>query len=186
MGISFAWTAIEALPPAEVLSRLSLGVTEKKCGFPFDAVASHVLPKQWFLVAAGQCNHRIIEPESMRAVSKGCHAIACSIEEHVGFSLAELWHDGVRVWQVEYSADRTPDSLHGSGTLPDLFHTLHAAAVPDDSDKLEGIFLMDIPLMMAKDVAGYRHDEDDPDFDATPFQLLIDLRPKKPWWKLWT
>lgn len=186
MGISFAWTAVEALPPAEALSRLSLGATGQTCAFPFDAVASHVLPEQWFLVAAGRCNHRIIGPESMSELSKGCDAVACAIEEHVNFSMAELWRDGVRVWQVEYSAERTSDPLHWSGTLPDRFHTLHTAAEPDDSDKLDGIFLMDIPLIMAKEVAGYRHDEDDPGFDTTPFQLLTDLRPRKPWWKPWT
>lgn len=90
MGISFAWTAVEALPPAEALSRLSLGVTEETCDFPFDGVAGHVLPKQWFLVAAGQCNHRIIEPQSMFDLSKGCDAVACAIEEHVNYSMAEF------------------------------------------------------------------------------------------------
>ena len=184
MGLSFAWTAVKGLPAADALSRLLLGPTEEICDFPFNAVASHVLPNQWLMVAAGTCNHRIINSDSMAALSKGCQAVACAIEEHVGFSMAELWLDGEQVWQVEYSADR-PDVLCWSGTLPDRFETLHASAEPDDSDNLEGFFLMDIPVMMAKDIAGYRHDEDNPDFDATPFQLLDDLRPKRPWWKLW-
>jgi hypothetical protein len=184
MGISFAWTAVEGLPAAEVRSRLSLGTTEETCDFPFNAVASHVLPNQWMMVAAEDCGHRIVSSDSMAALSKGCQAVACAVEEHVNFSLAELWRDGERVWQVEYSADRD-DVLRWSGTLPDRFETLHASAEPDDSDNLEGIFLMDIPFMMAKDIAGYRHDENDPVFDATPFQVLADLLPKKPWWKIW-
>lgn len=184
MGISFAWTAVEGLPAADALSRLSLGPTEETCDFPFNAVASHVLPKQWLMVAAGSCNHRIISPDSMATLSKGCQAVACAIEEHVGFSLAEFWRDGAQVWQFEYSVDR-PDVLRWSGTLPDRFETLRASAEPDDSDNVEGIFLMDIPLMMAKDIAGYRYDENDPVFDATPFQVLADLLPKRPWWKLW-
>ncbi len=44
---------------------------------------------------------------------------------------------------------------------------------------------MDIPLILAKDLAGFRHDESNAEFDRTPFDELTDLQAKSSWWKPW-
>lgn len=41
------------------------------------------------------------------------------------------------------------------------------------------------PLILAKEVAGFRHDEVAPELDAVPFEELSDLRVRSSRWKFW-
>lgn len=185
MGISLTWVAVEALPADEALLRLSLVKTSKDCLYPFKGVASHSLPDDWFLVAAHRCDHRIANTASMSALSKGCRAVACAIEEHVNFSSAELWQDGARVWHVQHQGDEDNENISSQGQLSQRFRELLATVEPEDSENLDGHFHMDIPLILAKELCGFRHDESNPDFDNIPFEELGELKTKGRWWKPW-
>ncbi|MDO9198493.1 hypothetical protein [Rhodoferax sp.] len=185
MGISLSWVAVEALPADDALSRLSLARTAKSCAYPFKGVAGHALPNNWFLVAAGRCDHRIGNAASMSALSKGCRAISCAIEEHVNFASTELWQDGARVWHVQHQGDEDSENISSEGKVPQRFHELLATVEPDDSETLDGHFHMDIPLILAKELSGFRHDDSNPEFDGTPFEELADLQAKRSWWKPW-
>jgi hypothetical protein len=57
----------------------------------------------------------------------------------------------------------------------------HAAA----HKRLDGHFHMDIPLILARDLTGFRHDELNPAVDDSPFDELDDLRARGGWWKFW-
>lgn len=185
MGISLSWVAVEALPPDEALLRLSLARTVKKSVYPFKGVAGHVLRNGWFLVAAGRCDHRIISATSMSALSRGCRALACSIEEHVNFASTELWQDGVRVWQVRHQGDEDSENMSSEGQVPQRFQELVATVELEDSENLNGHFHMDIPLILAKEIAGFRHDEANEEFNQTPFEELTEIKTRSAWWKLW-
>ena len=185
MGISLSWVAVEALSEDETLSRLSLTRTAKNCSYPFKGVASHVLPNQWFLVLAGRCDHRIANAASMSALSRGCRAITCAIEEHVNFASAQLWQDGEQVWSVQHQGDEDSENVSAKGKPPKRFDDLLAAVEPADSENLEGHFHMDIPLILAKELAGFRHDECNPEFDGVSFDELAELQAKGIWWKPW-
>jgi hypothetical protein len=185
MGISLTWVAAEALPADAVLARLSLGATARKCVYPFKGVASHALPNNWFLAAARRCDHRIANSESMTALSAGCRAVACAVEEHVNFASSELWQDGKRVWRVEHQGDEDPENMSAEGRLPPSFHELLASVERHDSERLDGHFHMDIPLILARELTGFRHDELNPAVDESPFDELDDLRARGGWWKFW-
>lgn len=185
MGISLSWVAVETLPSGVALSRLSLNNTAKTCTYPFKGVASHALPNNWLLVAAGRCDHRIANAKSMAALSVDCRAVTCAIEEHVNFASSELWQDGKRIWHVEHQGDEDPEHMSSEGQLPQRFHDLMRTVEPQDSENLDGHFHMDIPLILAKELTGFRHDEVNPSVDETPFEELNDLQTKSGWWKLW-
>jgi hypothetical protein len=185
MGISLASVAVKGLAPDTVLSRLGLAPTGRNCDFFETAVAAHPLPGDGMLVTALNCDHRIIRADSMARLSAGCQALGCAVEEHVGFAICELWQDGRRLWQVQYVGCEEPVEFTHEGELPARFHELLANVTPEDSDDLDGYFLMDIPLMLAKEFSGFHYAETDPAFDAIPFQELKDLqaRRKISWWK---
>lgn len=75
--------------------------------------------------------------------------------------------------------------MTSEGQLPQRFHELLATVEPEYSDNLDGHFHMDIPLILAKEVAGFRHDESSPELDGVPFEKLTDLQAKTSWWKPW-
>jgi hypothetical protein len=185
MGISLSWVAVEALPADDALSRLGLMRTGKPCTYPFKGAASLVLPNHWFLVAAGRCDHRIGNAHNMAKLSAGCRAVTCAIEEHVNFASTELWQDGQLIWHVEHQGDNDPEHMSFEGDVPQRFHALLSTVEPKDSENLEGHFHMDIPLILAKELTGFRHDEANPELDDTPFDELQDLQARSRWWKLW-
>jgi hypothetical protein len=187
MGISLAWVAVKGLEPDTVLARLDLAPTGRSCDILETGIAAHPLPGDAYLVAALDAAHRMIDAGSMALLSAGCEALAGSVHEGVSTSMAELWRDGRRVWQVLYSGCDGADFTY-EGELPPRFDALLANVTPDDSDRLDGYFLMDIPLILAKDFSGFHYGENDPAFDAVPFQEMKDLRarPRTGWWKrLW-
>lgn len=186
MGISLAWVAVESLPVDEALRRLSLARTGKDVEHSgFQGVSGHTLPGDWFLVAATPCDHRIGRAESLATLSKGCRAVACAIEEHVNFASTELWADGHQVWHVQHEGDRDVENISHAGALPIRFHELLATVEPGDSENLGGHFHMDIPLLLAKDLTGFLHEEFNPEIDSTPFEQLTDLVAVRRWWQLW-
>lgn len=186
MGIALSWVAVKGLQPDEVLSRLELARTDEESSYPFDGVVAHPLPDGGFLVAARGCGHRIIRADSMARLSAACQALSCDIEEHVGFVASTLWEDGRQVWEVRYESDDDPENIFCKGQVPARVHELLEQVEPMDSENFEGHYHMDIPLILAKEFSGYRHDEDDTRFEATPFETLKDLRGKTSWWRsLW-
>lgn len=185
MGISLSWVAVEELPADEALLRLSLTRTAKNVAYPFKGVACHALRNHWFLMAAGRCDHRIANAISMTSLSRGCRAVACSIEEHVNFASTELWQDGVRVWHVQHQGDEDSENISFQGQVPHRFQELLATVEPEDGENLDGHFHMDIPLILAKELTGFRHDEANEEFDSTPFEELAELKTKSGWWKPW-
>ncbi len=185
MGISLSWVAVEALPVDEALLRLSLVSTSNERAYPFKGITSHSLPNDWLLIAAERCDHRIANAVSMSSLSKGCRAVACAIEEHVNFASAELWQDGERVWHVQHKGDEDNENISSEGKLPQRFHELLTTVEPDDRENLDGHFHMDIPLILAKDLTGFRHDESNPGIDNTPFAELAEINTKRSWWKPW-
>ena len=185
MGASLSWVAVEALTSEEVLNRLSLTRTSTQPVYPFKGIACHTLEGGWFLVVAGRCDHKMIKPANMSLLSKGCRAVACSIEEHVNFARAELWKDGVCIWHVQHQGDEDSENMSSDGQVPQRFHDLLATAEPEDSESLDGHFHMDIPLLLAKELCGFRHDEANTEFDSTPYVGLTERKPKRSWWRLW-
>jgi hypothetical protein len=185
MGMSLSWVAVESLADEEALSRLSLCRTDRIRSYPFKGVSSHALRDAWLLIVAGRCDHRIARAPAMSVLSAGCRAVACAVEEHVNFASAELWQDGRRLWHVKHQGDVDPENLTAQGALPRRFHELLSTVEPEDSESLAGHFHMDIPLILARELTGFRHDEADPVFDAAPFDELTDLAPGRSWWQLW-
>lgn len=186
MGVSLSWVGVKGLGLDDILSRLELAQTNEERSYPFEGVVAHALPDHAFLIAARGCGHRIVGADSMARLSVGCQALSCDIEEHVGYVACALWQDGRQTWQVRYESDEDPENVFYKGNVPQRLHELLAQAEPQDSENFEGHFHMDIPLILAKEFAGYRHDEDELLFDAVPFAALKDLRGKTSWWKsLW-
>lgn len=185
MGISLSWVAAEALSANDALPRLALAATGNPIAFPFKGIATKQLPKDWILIAAGRCDHRIARQESMSVLSSGCRAVACNIEEHVNYASAELWQDGSRIWRVEHQGDEDSTNMTAEGQLPQQFQELLAGVEPEDSENIDGYFHMDIPLILAKELVGFRHDEVNDVIDSTPFEELRETTQKKFWWKLW-
>jgi hypothetical protein len=91
-------------------------------------------------------------------------------------SLATEWKDGRQLWSVSHDGSDGGDQLAVEGQLPDVFEELRheAEAAQAESDKEGGgvDFVFDIPLDLAAELTGFRHDEMGFDDDIPPFTAL--------------
>jgi hypothetical protein len=183
MGIALAWVAVQGNALDAILGRLELDATPATCTYPFEGVAAHPLPADAWLIAARGCDHRITGAASMAALSVGGRALCCNIEEHVNYASCALWEEGRQVWRVEHAGDEAADHIAVEGDPPARFYALQADVERGDGTGAEVDDHMEIPLILAQEFCGYRHDGIDPGFDAVPFQVLADRRRALPWWR---
>ncbi len=91
-------------------------------------------------------------------------------------SLATEWRDGRQVWSVSHDGSEGGDQLDVEGELPAVFEELKqeavAAQAESEADGGGVNFVFDIPLDLAAEITGFRHDEMGFDDDIAPFTVL--------------
>ncbi len=108
------------------------------------------------------------------------------------FSSAEYWAGGNQIWSAEHVGENGPIHLKTSGILPPGFEAMasvHKEAQEADGGEKAGVdHYFDIPLNAAKEITGFKHDEDITGVDYESFEVLRKTRSSrnpKPWWCFW-
>jgi hypothetical protein len=199
MGYSLSWVAVKADPKA-VYSALKVQPTGQRQrglferpGMPALSSARRVppLPKDLCaaLLLAAQTivifNRKELKDRQLAAVSQIGETIYCFVEEHVMVCVVALWQDGNQVWRVTHDAQVGLDHLSVDGDVPPFFASIRdkyvakqAAEPEDDVDRIS-----DIPVELARELTGFRHDQEISGASAEPFEMLEPVKKKK-WWSL--
>lgn len=190
MGFSLAWLAVRGLPYHVALERQGLLPTEHESDYGEHDVSALADAGEWSLVVARGCDHRIISAKNLATLSVNCEVIACSVEEHVMFSSSELWLNGTRQWRVEHDAQKSIEHLATDGSMPEDFPaTRKQFAEQQDAEggnNAEVDLYFEIPLVLARDRVGFKHDEEAAFETDRKFQVLSDtMSSKKAWWQFW-
>ena len=108
------------------------------------------------------------------------------------FSSAEYWADGRLVWSAEHVGEDGPIHLTTSGVLPPGFEGMvrgHKERQEADGGAKAGVdHYFDIPLVAAKAIMGFKHDEAIPGIDYDKFEVLRKApssKVSKHWWRFW-
>lgn len=192
MGDSLSFVALRCEDAGPALAALQLERTGESCEFARKPMTSCALPRGWYLVVANRCDHRMLGAEVLRPLSEKYEVVAWSLEEHVMFSAAEQWTAGRRIWRAEHSGEDGPVNLKASGTLPAFFEPM-AAAIAAEQDAHGGRdadvdHYFEIPLVAARELTGFKHDERRLGVDFTRFERLRETvagRAARPWWRFW-
>ncbi len=203
MGYSMSWVAMKGRNPDQFLSAMELSRAGQCQGYDESAMAATLLPSGWFLVLAKGCDHPILRGSTLAAAAQpGSRLIACSIEEQVMYSSAEEWRGGRQVWRIEHEAQRGLMDLNVVGDLPRAAGNIRKAFAKLQSEaggetaKVDHYFK--IPLHIAKDIVGFKHDEDLERLSHLSFEALVDdplvppdlsdkvgLEARRSWWRFW-
>jgi hypothetical protein len=106
------------------------------------------------------------------------------------YSSAELWENGTRIWKIEHQADDGIKNLAFTGKLPAAFESIRNkyALKQEEADRNNGgvDYYFEIPLVLAQQMTGFKHDKKNPEIDGR-FEELIESerKAKKPWWRFW-
>ncbi len=108
------------------------------------------------------------------------------------FSSAEYWAAGEQVWRAEHVGENSPVHLKTSGALPTGFEAMSAkfkdAQAAEGGDEAGVDHYFEIPLVAAREIIGFKHDEEIPGFEDEAFEILRKGRPSgdsKSWWRFW-
>lgn len=188
MGYSISWLMVNGKDRQGLLNELGLESTGL-LGESFDfKVAGHALPNGAYLLVLEGCDHPFVSDRYLAQLSIGSKALGWSTEEHVMYAHATYWDDGKNLWSLKHQGDTDEgrNALTVSGTPPESFKAIrdeYAAKQPGDPD-VDWCF--EIPLALARQLSGFKHDEINPSLDGS-FEELLDTKNKglsrKPWWK---
>ena len=192
MGYSLSLLAVQTSDATAALEQLGYIRTGQLCEYAREPLSSYALPTNWFLIVARGCDNRFLQPKILGPLSEHFPVMACSVEEHVMFSSAEYWADGSQVWRAEHVGENGPIHLKISGVLPPWFEAMAAAhkeaQEAEGGEKADVDHYFDIPLNAAKEVTGFKHDEDMPGVDYECFEVLRKTSSStgsKTWWRFW-
>jgi hypothetical protein len=161
MGFSISWLAFQGKPKDDVLTLISLRDTGQVDQTNESPVSAALLPTGWYLVF---CNHyRFVTSEALARLSGDCSVLACKVHEGAMVSGSCFYKNGHRVWSVTHESGKGIYDLSIDGDLPGSF-----AGVRDQlskrqdnaaGDKPRVDYIFDIPVQLAADLCGYRHDK---------------------------
>jgi hypothetical protein len=196
MGFSISWLAVQTERHGELFKLAEVCPTDEKDEYYESPISGASLQGGWFLLVGKKCDNRLIQAEFLTNVSKLGATLACSIEEHVMYCSASLWNAGSESWSVWHDPqNKGIYDLEYRGKTPDSFVSLRNKIFKkqdeEGGEKADVDLVFDIPLLLASELTGFKHDEDCDCFaQAYPvvFTDQASLRKegaKRAWWKIW-
>jgi len=158
MGVALSWIAARGLGKADMLG--ALGLVEVQADIEPSYVEHWMadLPSGWTLFQAK--DFMFPKPERMAAISAAGEAIACSIEEHVMYSVVRGYVRGQAVWSVDHDGGkRGVYHLDVAGSPPPEFAVLRdkLKAKQDEEGGLDARadYMFELPAELSDALCGY-------------------------------
>ncbi len=174
MGFNLAWFAVQGLDPEVFLERA--GFTDAgEADEYFEAEHSGgELPDGWYVLVTERVD--FVDPARLALWSAGGRLIACIAHEDTMNSLAMEWRDGRQVWSVFWDGSAEQKQLQVEGQLPESFEMIREeiTALQAETDRDGGgvDLIFEIPLDLAEEITGFRHDQMGFDDDIPLFNAL--------------
>lgn len=172
MGFSLAWFAVQGVSKDAFLERTGFEDTGEIDEYFEEAHSGGELPGGWYVIVTNDL--ALFEAGKLAAWSAGGRLAAVAVDEGSMNSVATEWRDGKQVWSLSHDGSEGGETLEVEGTLPDVFEELktEALAVQAEAEGEPVDHVFDIPLDLAAEVTGFRHDEMGFDDDIEQFTAL--------------
>jgi len=177
VGYAISWLAVRADSEHSVLASLGLEKTGETEEVP-DSNWSATRVRDWVVIWSNS-----YEPRRFRGAGSKLNeeVIICDVEEHVMFVSVAAFKNGTMNWRVVHDAQQAPNHLEIEGTPPESFARIQREQFARVSEDREVDFIFDIPVRLAQELVGFRHDGE----LSTAFEILRDTSGSKPTWKFW-
>jgi hypothetical protein len=177
MGFSLVWIAAQGIDKDAFLERVGFEDTGEVDEYFEQDHTGGDIPGGWYVLMSEDFG--LLEAGKLAKWSADARLVAAAVHEGTMNSLAMEWRNGAQVWSVAHDGSDGGDRLEVEGALPDVFEELkqEAEAAQAESEKEGGgvDFAFDIPLDLAAEITGFRHDEMGFDDDIAPFTVLEKL-----------
>ena len=177
IGIGVSWLAIRGNTENTVLASLGLEKTgETEEVLENDWSTTRV--RDWMVICSNSFGPRRFRD----AVSKlSGEVVICDVEEHVMFSSVVDFKNCTVIWRIVHDAQQANDHLLVEGNPPKSLARIQCEQYTRVKDDRDVDFIFDIPIRVAHEVVGFRHDEK----VERAFEVLRATSGNKPKWKFW-
>jgi len=173
MGYSLSWAAVKNGEPESVHACLGVRPTGVFEEIAESAVNGALLPSGWYLVLF---NRKELGDATLKQLSLLGEVVHCFVEDHVMFSSASGWSHGRLVWSVVHNCEKGRYHLETKGVVPASLKTIHerlrTAQYTEGGEESDVDYIYDVPAELAKDLTGFRHDQDATGMAEKPFEVL--------------
>ena len=173
MGYHLGWIAVAHTDRDAVLERLGLrstGAREEIAESKFVGVA--LRNGRYVVVDNGM--DLLLDEDRLMALSEQARVIQCVVEEGRMSFAAAVYERGDQLWSVVRLAEDETSQLRIEGTPPASLHRIRdryeAKQRAEAEDSVD--WLSEVPVVLAAELSGYRHDEDPDAEGAEPFEVL--------------
>jgi len=161
LGFSISWAAFHQFSKPDVLGRLGFrdrGEVDEANEAPFSMAE---LPDRWVVVFSNDFEWG--SPENVRRFAAGATVVSCQIEEHVMFSAAHCFTNGVHAWSVSHNGEQSgPYDLAVTGGPPPALDAIKQRFLAEQDanggENADVDFGFDVPVQLAMELTRYRHD----------------------------
>jgi hypothetical protein len=173
MGWSLSWAALKDGNLQTVCSALDLRATGKREEFAESKIVGAQLPTGWYVV---QFDRSGMGDRVLARFSRSGEVVCCFVEDHVMVSWASGWRKGNKVWSVVHDCEKGRFHLDIKGEAPaelkGIAERLIAEQQAAGGEKADVDHVYDVPAELAKELTGYRHDQDIPGVSGDEFEVL--------------
>ncbi len=118
-----------------------------------------------------------MEDRVLERFSRSGEVVCCFVEDHVMVSWASGWRKGNKVWSVVHDCEKGRFHLDIKGEAPaelkGIAERLIAEQQAAGGEKAEVDHVYDVSAELAKDLTGYRHDQDIPGASGDVLEVLV-------------
>lgn len=177
MGYAVSWLAVRRDTESSVLSALDLEKTSKTEEVPESEWSTTRVP-DWLVIWSNSC-----QPKRFRHVESKLHGevVVCDVEEHVMFCSVAAFNNGTLNWRITHDAQQGNDHLLVEGQPPEVLSQIRMEQFAHVEEDRDVDFIFDIPIRVAHEVVGFRHDGPSP----AAFEVLQATSGNRPKWKFW-
>lgn len=183
MGFSLSWIAVPAAARGELLDVLKLTPTGRFEEVPEAAASGIDLPTGWYVILRQREEMTPGTSADLARLSRSVGVVACFVEEHVMVSWARGWSAGGLAWSVYHDLQAGLRHLEASGDLPPEYRAVRDRLLAKQDHDPEGAdYVFDVPIALAEQLTGFRHDFTPPGREDRPFEVLDSRRSG---WRRW-
>ena len=176
MAYSLCWLAVHGKVTDMILDELQLrrtGEREKSA----TKLAGAELPTGWYVVVKDQ-DVELMRDHLLKEISLQCECVACFVEDRSHTASAVGWKNGRKVWSALHDGQQGKEHLTLRGEFPALFGPI-LEGFKAKQKASGGDFYFDIPIELAREITGYRHDLPVVSKESEPFEILQWVPPQK-------
>ncbi len=160
MGFKISWIGFKGLSKGDVLSNIGFHDSGRHDDANEASFSLAELPTGWSILFSNDIEFG--SPENLRSLSNGADILSCQVHEGVMYSAVHQAAEGRDLWSVCHDCQIDMYNLSVSRNPPSIFADISKAlhAKQDENGGVDaGVdYIFDIPVEVAFQLTGYRHD----------------------------